>query len=277
MLIRVVLFLGVGMVLAAFGAAGWQYWQTMPTSVQVDVSDVEVVDAPEDGAEAPDLAKAAPAEDVADPGQAWLVSNTGGLVSRRDARAFLQQAKFVENRAVTMTVRVPLTSLLSQGEALPGAPYVEAFAEVRAAGAGAMICGPMVAAWAQGCVVSRAELVDGTYDPQTQTAEFRVGAVFTIKAEAEPLPDLSTRAFSTEFLRLDDGDAGVDSSTPQAFLAQVVALAGNTCAIEQAAGSPCRVMTVSVDWHAPDKADAQIQIGTLGPLPKGVFSAPPLF
>ena len=274
MLIRVVLFLGVGLVLAAFGAAGWQYYQSLPVSV---AADVEVVEAPEEGADPPKPAKSAPAEDVADPGQAWLVSDTGGLVPRRVARVFLQQSKFVKDRDVTMTVRVPLETLLSAGEALPGAPYVEAFAEVRAGVVGNFICAPMVAAWAQGCAVSAAELVDGSYDPQSQTAEFRLGVVYTMKAEAVPLPDLSTRAFTTESMRMEEDDPGVDASTPQAFLAQAVALAGSTCAMEQAADTPCRIMSMSVSWSAPDRADARFEFGTLGPLPAGVFPAPPLF
>jgi|GEM_PF-955084 len=274
MLIRVVLFLGVGLVLAAFGAAGWQYWQNMPVSV---AADVEVIEAPEEAAETPKVVKDAPAEDVADLGQAWLVSETGGLVARREARVFLQQSKFVEDRDVTMTVRVPLEQLLSEGEALPGAPYVEAFAEVRAGVMGNFICAPMVAAWAQGCAVSAAELVDDSYDAKTQSAAFRVRVVFTMKAEPTPLPDLSTRAFTVQTIRFDTNYLSIDDSTPQSFLAQAVALAGGTCATEQSAGTPCRIMSMSVSWSAPDKADASFDFGTLGPLPAGVFPAPPLF
>lgn len=221
MLIRVVLFLGIGLVLAAFGAAGWQYWQSLPAASDVEIVEMPAEDAaPDDPAAPPEEVAAAPEPDVAEPGQVWLISQGGGLVPRDDARAFLQQGKFVRQREVSMSLRLPLLALLSEGEGLPGDAYLEAFAEVRAGVAGARLCAPLLAAWAQGCAVHAASLRDDSYDPATQTAEFDVSAVFTLKPETAPLPDLSARTFTTDRLNVDAEDVGAAAASPEAYLAE---------------------------------------------------------
>ena len=278
MLIRVVLFLGIGLVLAAFGAAGWQYWQSLPAASDVEIVEMPAEDAaPDDPAAPPEEVAAAPEPDVAEPGQVWLISQGGGLVPRDDARAFLQQGKFVRQRGVSMSLRLPLSALLSEGEGLPGDAYLEAFAEVRAGVAGARLCAPLLAAWAQGCAVHAASLRDDSYDPATQTAEFDVSAVFTLKPETAPLPDLSARTFTTDRLNVDAEDVGAAAASPEAYLAEVVAAASAACAAEQAAGHACRVLGMQVGWRSPQEATASIRLGKLGPLPKGLYPAPPLF
>ncbi|MFZ1467542.1 MAG: hypothetical protein WAT09_01035 [Paracoccaceae bacterium] len=271
MLLRIIVFLGLGLVLAGFGAAGWQYWQGLPVA-----SDVVVVEAPL--AETADDSDAdTKAETAIEPGQAWLISAAGGLVPRRDARAFLQQGKFVENRDVTLSVRLPLSSLLSLGEGLPGEPYLEAFAEVRAGVAGQQLCQLMQAAWAKDCALYQVQLKDKSYDPQTQTAVFLVGAVYTQKAEAQALPDLSTRVFVDQRVRSDADKAGPAAATPAAFMAYVIKTAGEICAVDKAADRPCRVLGMSVEWMDPTQVSSTIRVGRLGPLPKGIYPAPPLF
>jgi hypothetical protein len=275
MLLRIVLFLGLGLVLAGFGAAGWQYWQSLPAATDV----VVVEDAPDEAAASapPEVVAVAPSADVAEPGQVWLISKGGGLVPRRDARAFLQQGKYVEDRALRMALRLPLTALLSDGEGLPGTPYLEAFAEVRASVAGARVCAPLLAAWAAGCAVQDASLREGGFDPATMTAIFDVTTVFTLKPEAEPLPDLSTRVFIDDPIRIEADQVGAASATPEDFLTYVVKAVGGLCQNEQAAGHPCRVLDMTVGWTAPGEASATVRVGRLGPLPKGLYPAPPLF
>ena len=277
MLLRVVLFLGVGLVLAAFGAAGWQYWQSLPAAPQIEVVEVEEIEVVEDTAKAPDTAEAEPDEDLIEPGQAWLISDMGGLVPRRDAQNFLQQGKFVKNRTVSLRVRLPLTALLSEGEALPGDTYLLAFAEVRAGVAGAKLCAPLVATWAQGCAISDVGLVDDSYDAATQTVLFEVTAPFTLKPESEPLPDLATRSFTGDYLSSRKLPVVAQRDTPEEFLAGVAASIGAHCAAAQAAGRTCRVMSVSVGWNSPTEADFNANFGELGPLPKGMYTAPPLY
>lgn len=280
MLLRVVLFLGVGLVLAAFGAAGWQYYQGLPATsaapAAVAAADVEVIEeAPAEdadaAAEATDTAEAdmAEAEDVADPGQSWMISDSGGLVSRRVARNYLAQDKFVKDRTLNFSLRLPLTQLLSAGEALPADPYRQAFAEVRAAGAAAGFCEIMQAAWAKECRVTSADLQKESYDPATMTAMFRVEIAFTLKPAAEPLPDLGTRALSQAVWQVQLPK----TDTPQQLLANAVDGVAYACI----AGSHCRVMGMNLVWEDKSRAHGNVTFGALMPLPKGVFPAPSLY
>ena len=151
-----------------------------------------------------------------------------------------------------VALRLPLTALLSDGEGLPGTPYLEAFAEVRASVAGARVCAPLLAAWAAGCAVQDASLREGGFDPATMTAIF------------DPI-------------RIEADQVGAASATPEDFLTYVVKAVGGLCQNEQAAGHPCRVLDMTVGWTAPGEASATVRVGRLGPLPKGLYPAPPLF
>ena len=273
MLLRVVLFFGVGLILAGFGAAGWQYWQSLPQATAVVAAETAASPMPK-ALSAPPAALGA---DDAKAGQTWLISSGGGLVPRKDARNFLAQHKFHENRDLRFQFRAPLTTLLSEGEVLPGEVYREAFAEVRAMAAATNVCAPLLQSWAQGCAVHSAALVDESYDPATQSAEFVVDVVFTLKPEAKPMPDLATRSFRSSYLRLDQADAFATSATPEAFLTYAVEAGVKACATWTANGDPCRVMQMSLEWESPEKAAGHVVIGALGPLPKGVIPAPPLY
>ncbi len=69
----------------------------------------------------------------------------------------------------------------------------DVFAKLRRSacdGRGNHLCEPLLQAWAQGCAVASAELVEDSYDPRSDTAAFRVNVLYSVKAEAAPLPDL---------------------------------------------------------------------------------------
>ncbi|MEZ5796397.1 MAG: hypothetical protein R3D63_02155 [Paracoccaceae bacterium] len=277
MLLRVVLILGIGLVLAGFGAAGWQYWQS---SSEVETASAEVgAGAPEVAGEAqaaPQVVAAAPAAATGagnGAGQDWMISEGGGLVPRGEVRNFLVQDRFVEERRLRFRLRVPLTALVSAGEQLPAEVYREAFAEVRAGVVGADLCAPLLAAWAAGCALQAASLDEGSYDPATGTAAFDVTLVYAMQPEAQALPDLATRSLVMEYLRLTPEAGSAGTETPQAFLAAAVEAAGAACAGRDA----CRVMGLALSWDSPADLGGMVQLGALQPLPKGVFPAPPLF
>jgi hypothetical protein len=46
------------------------------------------------------------------------------------------------------------------------------------------------------------------------------------------------------------------------------------CATE---GEHCRMTSLYLRWDSPEKAEVQASIAWLGTLPKGVYTAPPLF
>jgi hypothetical protein len=271
MLLRIVLFLGVALFLAAGGAAGWQYWQSRPQAV---------AEGPEAVSAAPKLLSAPPAS-AGDTGgkaeQSWLISAGGGLVPRDQARNFLAQHRFDENRWVQFRFRAPLADLLAEGEALPDPVYHLAFAEIRSKAVAARLCEPLLQAWAQGCAVHATELVDESYDPATVTAEFEVQIVFSLKPDPAPLPDLATRSFFIDGIAFDQDVATGFTATPEAFLAYAASLGDRACTVWKATGEPCRVMRMSLQWDSPAEASGRVEIGALGPLPKGVYAAPPLY
>lgn len=272
MLLRIVLFAGLALILAGFGAAGWQYWQSLPQAA------AEVAGAPA-ASPAPKAVSAAPTGAATGPEQKWLISAGGGLVPRDDARNFLAQHKFDEKRGLRFQFRAPLSALLNEGEALPGEVYHQAFAEVRAMAVATRVCEPLLQVWAQGCAVASAELVEDSYDPVTVSASFLVNVVFSLKTDAVPLPDLATRSFRTDYMRFDQDDtfAAAATGSPEEFLAFAVDAGVRACTIWTANGDPCRVMQMSLAWESPEEASGHVEIGALGPLPKGVIPAPPLF
>ena len=273
MLLRVVLFLGVVLIAVAGGAAGWQYWQSLPQTVAV-AADAAPTSAAPKPVSAPPLA---PAEGAAQASQNWLISAGGGLVPREDVRNFLGQHKFDETRGLRFQFRAPLSALLSEGEVLPDPVFAEAFAEVRAMAVATRLCEPLLQAWAQGCAVASAELVEESYEQSTQTAEFMVNVVFTLKPEAAPLPDLGTRSFRSDYVRFTQDDVFINADTPETLLASALETATLSCRVLIANDQPCRVMQMSLIWENPEKAQGHVEIGVLGPLPQGMYAAPPLY
>lgn len=269
MLLRIVLFLGIALVLGAGGAAGWQYWQTMAPAQQAG-------DAPAAAPEAALVKGQAPARtQSAAPSQSWLISPGGELVKRKLAEAFLEQDRFVPSRNVLMRFRAPLTALLSEGEGLPAPVYREAFAEVRANMLAVPLCAPLIEMMAQGCAVTEVALVQDSYDPATDTAEFRVRLAFTLKPEAQPLPDLATRVLKRDSLA-GESETVSGKSDPARRLRDVARLAAETCSQQMAAGNFCRVSAIEIAISDPARASFGISYESLHPLPRGMYPAPPL-
>ena len=253
MLLRFVLFLGVMLVLLAGGAAGWQYWQGLP---------------PETAAGPAPPAAAAPA------GQDWLIAPDGGLVPREAAQVFLQQDRLVEPRRATLTLRAPLAALLAPGEALPAPVYQAAFAAIRAQALAAPLCAPLTDSLAARCALIRADLVPDSLDPASGTATFRLALAFSLKPDPAPLPNLGQSVLHSDAIGLDSGKGDLTAQTAEAALAEVLAAARVDCATR---GPTCRTSAIMLDWEGPGQATARVGQDWLGPLPKGMYPAPPLF
>ena len=96
------LLIGTGVLLMAvgFGAAGWQYWQSLPKVAAVEV-------------------EAATPQVAAVVRQSWLISPSGGLIPQDEVRAYLAQERFVQGRTVRVQRQASLNALLAEGEKLP--------------------------------------------------------------------------------------------------------------------------------------------------------------
>jgi len=75
-MLRVLIGTGVLLMAVGFGAAGWQYWQTMPKTAAASEATTDVV-------------TTAPVAASPTARQGWLISPTGGLVPQGDVRPFL--------------------------------------------------------------------------------------------------------------------------------------------------------------------------------------------
>lgn len=271
MLLRVVLFLGVLLVLAAGGAAGWQYWQNLPQSTAGASAPAGDGAAPAAGP-APRFTAADPAKDLTLPKQKWLISPGGGLVSEDSARVFLRQDRFVRGRRAIVEFRAPLTALLSAGEVLPEPVYQPAFAAIRAPALAEDLCQPLIDTFAEGCALGEATMKDNSYDPGTESAEFLVTLLFTVKSGAAPLPDLGSHVLRNATVR-PASEAAVAAGSVQEVLALAGAAAQDACADIPT----CRVSSLYVGANFKDEPTARVEYDYLAPLPKGMVAAPPLF
>lgn len=267
MLLRVVLFLGVLLVLAAGGAFGWQYWQSLPQ--QSAAAAPEAAPAPGPALE---VTVAPPASGLVLPEQDWLISPGGGLVPRDQARVYLRQDKFVKERRALVDFRAPLADLLAEGEALPDEIYQPAFAAIRAPAFARDLCQPLVASFAEGCTLLSAELVDNSYDPVTQSAAFRLHLLFTVETGAVPLPDLGAHVLRDGTVRPPDEAVLAAGSTRDRL-----ALAGAAAQSHCAAIPSCRVSGLYVGKGHNGEPTVRVDYNYLDPLPKGMVAAPPLF
>ena len=95
------LLIGTGVLLMAvgFGAAGWQYWQSLPKVAAVEV-------------------EAATPQVAAVVRQSWLISPSGGLIPQDEVRAYLAQERFIQGRTVRVQRQASLNALLAEGEKL---------------------------------------------------------------------------------------------------------------------------------------------------------------
>jgi hypothetical protein len=257
------LLIGTGVLLMAvgFGAAGWQYLQTLPPG--------------ETGAAAASAqggaALAAPAAAL----QSWLMSATGDVVSQDEVQAFLTQDRFVPSRSVEVTLQASLSDLLGEGETLPEAEYLQVLADIRAPRVAEGLCEVMLRSVASDCAVHAARVVEGSVDPVAGTAQFRLELVYRMPEPAEALPDLAAQVFRSAVVELPQGPEAPVSATAEAALVAALAAVGEACAAETV-GDLCRMQRLILDWAPGQPARARAEIGWLDPLPNGMILAPPL-
>ncbi len=250
-MLRVLITSGLLLMTAGFGAAGWQYWQASSAA-----------------GTAPDAVDV-----VAEGGQSWLISETGGIVPREETLAYLAQDRFVPGRFVAMVRTAPLTALVAEGEALPDPAYLEVFADIRAPKLAEGLCPVLLDTIASDCAVHSARVVPGSVDPVMGTGQFRIDLVYRLKPDAE-LPDLAQHVLVPQPVPLAVEVGSPATASAEAGLTALVEAAAAACAAE-GAGQVCRVLNLSVDW-APARLVAEARIGWLAPLPEGVIPAPPL-
>jgi hypothetical protein len=258
------LLIGTGALLMAvgFGAAGWQYWQTLPSAAAAPVAETPL----ETGAEAQ------PAR------QSWLISPTGGLVPQGEVRAYLTQDRFVPERTVLVTLQARLDALLVEGEKLPEPVFLQVLADIRAPKVADGLCDALRQSIAADCAVNAAWVEDGSVDQVSGTADFRVELVYRLKDDGAEMPDLAAHVFQTDRFRLDPSAEAAEPKvmpSPEAALTEAVAAMTTACASE-GVGQVCRPMRLSVDWTPGLPLSAEAEIGWLAPLPKGMIVAPPL-
>ncbi|AZL60277.1 hypothetical protein EI545_16465 [Tabrizicola piscis] len=271
------LLIGTGLLLMAlgFGAAGWQYWQGLPAETATQEADPAAVP-------------------VAAPQQTWLVTATGGLVPRETVLAYVTQDRFVPGRIATIVRTAPLTDLLTEGETLPAAPYLQVFADIRAPALAEDLCPVLRSLLAEDCAVHSARVVDGSVDAVRGTARFQVELAYTLKPDVADLPDPAAHVFVTRTIDLggpavtdeaatEEQDAATEEpapaapipDTPAAALTTLVDAALAACA-DPEAGQACRVLGLSLDWEPGSPARGQARVSWLSPLPEGMFPAPSL-
>ena len=250
--------IGSGLTLMAlgFGAAGWQYWQSLPAAP-----------APQETAQA---SAPVPMQE-----QGWLISATGGLVPRDDVRAYLTQDRFVAGRIATVVRSAPLTALLTDGETLPAAPYLQVFADIRAPKMAEDLCPALQALIAQDCAVHSARVVEGSVDAVRGTARFRIELAYNLKPDEAGLPDLAAHVFVPQPMiwEVEAGDPAL--ATVNAALTALIGVAQAACAAEDV-GQACRILGLSLDWAPGMPVAAEARVGWLSPLPEGIFAVPSL-
>lgn len=244
------LLMGVG-----FGAAGWQYWQSM---------------AP---AQATPIAAAAPAS--AAPVQNWLISPTGGLVPQAEVRAYLQQDRYVAGRTVKVTRSARLSDLLAEGEKLPDPAYLQVLADIRAPKVAEALCAVLTASIASDCAVHSARAVEDSVDRAAGTALFTIEIAFRQKLASPDLPDLAAHVLqaTSVSMELEPGAPGTES--PEAALASAVDLAVFNCE-GRGVDQSCRITDLAVEWLPGSPVRLRAKVAWLDPLPEGLFPAPPL-
>ncbi|MCX7289290.1 MAG: hypothetical protein NTW20_17585 [Rhodobacterales bacterium] len=273
-MLRFLIGTGVILMLAGFGAAGWQYWQGLPQDVAASGTE------------------ALPSENAGQP-QSWLISPSGGMVRREDVRAFLEQDKFVQDRMVAVTEVAELAALLADGEKLPDVPYLEVLADIRAPMIAQDLCPAVTATVARVCVVHSARVVKGSVDAISGTAVFRIELAYRQSPSDLPLPDLASHVLRTETVapfpagdvsKAEDSaepadpasdEAAVPPASAEAALSQVLQAVSTACSDEDRAPT-CRLLGLSLDWAPGIMPQATARVAWLAPLPEGMTAAPPL-
>jgi hypothetical protein len=266
------LLIGTGVLLMAvgFGAAGWQYWQSLPAAqtaaVEAAPSDSGASDSGDPG---PGVAT------TGEPRQVWLMSPTGGLIAQDNVRAYLAQERFAATRMVRVVQQARLADLLAKGETLPEADYLQVLADIRAPRVAEGLCEVLLQAVATDCEVNAARVVEGSVDLVAGTAQFKLDLAYRLPEARAELPDLAAHVFRSApvELALDPGADG--SASAEAALGAALAAVSEACAAETV-GDLCRMQRLSLDWTPGQPVRAHAEIGWLDPLPQGMFVAPPL-
>lgn len=257
-MLRLLIGSGVLLMAVGFGAAGWQYWQSLPKSAPTEpVAAAEAAPAP-----VPER-------------QGWLISPTGGLVPQEDVQSYLAQDRFVPGRRLLVERQANLADLLAEGEKLPEPAFQEVLADIRAPRVAEGLCPVLLETIAQDCAVNSARVVEGSVDLVQGTAQFRLELVYRLKDEAAALPDLAAHVLRSDLVafRLEAGAEG--TATVEAVLRTTLAALAEACAADSI-GEVCRPMRMSIDWVPGQPVSPRIWIGWLDPLPEGMFVAPPL-
>ena len=242
------LLMGIG-----FGAAGWQYWQSLPP-------------------------QAAPA--LTGPGptivrQSWLISPSGGLVAQDEVRTYLAQDRFVPGRIVRIRREADLGTLLADGEKLPEPAFLEVLADIRAPKVADGLCPVLLRDGAVDCAVHAARVVEGSVDPVQGTAMFQVDLVYRLAEPEDGLPDLAARVLQTETVQVSLEAGAEGTGSPETALQVTLAAVADACAAD-GVGEVCRPTQIAIDWAPGQPVRARAGIAWLDPLPKGMFVAPPL-
>lgn len=259
-MLRILLGTGVLLMAVGFGAAGWQYWQSLPKAEPVAAAEEQA-------------AEPLPQRSVER--QRWLISPTGGLIPQDEVQAYLAQERFAPRRTVVMSLQANLADLLAEGEKLPEVAYLQVLADIRAPRVAEGLCGVMRQSFAADCAVNSARVVEESVDPAAGTARFRVELVYRLDQGADEMPDLAAHVLRQGGTRLtlDPGTPGTESA--EAALGAALAAATEACAAEDV-GKLCRPTQLAVDWRPGAPVEAAAQIAWLSPLPDGMFVAPPL-
>jgi hypothetical protein len=258
------LLIGTGVLLMAvgFGAAGWQYWQSLPAAPSATTEGAPATPAPEP-------AKPAPVSEV------WLASPSGGLIAQDMARAYLVQDRLAPARLVQVTRVAELADLLGQGEALPGDEFLQVLADIRAPRVAEDLCAVLLQGFAAECVVHSARVVPDSVDPAAGTARFKLELAYNLPKSDEAVPDLATRVLRTVPVSLTLDPGSPEAAAAETSLGAALAAVTEACAAETV-GDLCRMLQLSLDWAPGQPVQAQAEIGWLDPLPDGVTVAPPL-
>ncbi len=255
-MLRLLIGTGVLLMTVGFGAAGWQYWQSLPKSAP---------------AEPVAAAVAVPAPGV----QSWLISPAGGLIPQAEVQAYLAQDRFVPTRTVRIERQANLVDLLAAGEKLPEPAFLQVLADIRAPKVADGLCPILKEALAEDCAVQSARVVEGSVDPVQGTALFQIELVYRLRTEGVEMPDLAAHVLRSDDLALDLEAGAEGTASPEAALRATLAAVSEACAAETV-GEICRPMLIGFDWTPGQPVSARAGIAWLDPLPKGMFVAPPL-
>lgn len=261
-MLRFLLATGVTLMLVGFGAAGWQYWQSLPDDPAAAVAD------------AGNPATVRADRGAADLPQSWPISPTGGAVPVADVRAYLDQDRPDPARSAVITLTAAITDLVAEGEAPPDPVYFSVFADIRAPLLAEGLCPVLTGGIARLCVVNSARVVPGSVDPARGTARFRIELYYGLGPDAGALPDLALHVLDQVPVTLP-ADTAAGHASVEAALAALIDTATAACPTDED-GQACRILRLSLDWAPGQTATGQAVVSWLRPLPDSLRIAPEL-